>query len=377
MDSSTSQHHASPERPRKRQRVSRACDPCRNRKTACDGRRPVCLACESRDAASSCRYEFVPKRESEKWDAAGDGISSRRSTFEEVRVERSRDSGLDSFAGARDSRAGETPLEEAFSSAPSDGLATFPGNADQAVYGPSSTVAFLRHIIARGSRPGSVTPSDLHSPSKPSAGKRVYKKSQQPEPIRHLESGQAVLPLRRIADDFLLCYWEFIHPVFPLLHRTTFVDQYERLWTSNKSDSARTTDIEEPCFMSLLYLAFALGCKLSKLVLSTQKSSTADDFYQKSRMLSEYLILDSTSVATVQLLALSGVYLQSTQYASRCWNSVGLAIRAAQSLGLHAELNGRKAGSQLELEMQRRIWHVCVSLDRCGIPLASSTLHRN
>lgn len=117
-------------------------------------------------------------------------------------------------------------------------------------------------------------------------------------------------------------------------------------------------------FMSLLNLVFALGSKLSTLVPSSQKAAVADDFYQKSRAISEYMILDSTTVATVQLLALSGVYLQSTQYASRCWNCVGLAIRAAQSLGMHSEGGGKRKVPQMEREMGRRIWHTCVSLDR-------------
>jgi hypothetical protein len=179
-----------------------------------------------------------------------------------------------------------------------------------------------------------------------------------------MESDQAMLPLRRNADDFLLCYWEFIHPVFPLLHRMTFVDQYERLWTSDKSNADQANDIEEPVFMSMLNLVFALGCKLSNLIPSTQKADVADNFYQKARGLSEYLILDSTSLAKVQLLALSSVYLQSTQYATRCWNSAGLAIRAAQSLGLHTESNGRRPSSQFEREMRRRVWYTCISLDR-------------
>ena len=75
-------------------------------------------------------------------------------------------------------------------------------------------------------------------------------------------------------------------------------------------------------------------------------------------------VLDSTSLSLVQMLCLTGVYLQSTQHANRCWNSVGLAIRVAQSLGLHLnEVGGRKI-PQLEREMRRRVWHTCVVLDR-------------
>ena len=315
------------------------------------------MACESRDATDTCRYTFIPKRESEHWRSGSldEGVSPKRlrpleplQSQDPVRNKSTENRGLST----------ETPLEEAFSSAPSDGLATF----DQAAYGPSSTVAFLRHIIARGSR--AATPHGESSRAKRRSGAIP---SWQLERVRGLESSQAVLPLRRNADDFVGCYWEFIHPMFPLLHRTTFVDQYERLWAGEDDRTAgglsRAFDIEEPVFMAILNLVFALGCKLSSLVSASRKAAVADDFYQKSRLLAEFLIIDATSVSTVQLLALSGVYLQSTPYASRCWNSVGLAIRAAQSLGMHCEGSGR-AVSQLEREMGRRVWHTCVSLDR-------------
>jgi hypothetical protein len=350
-------------RSRKRQRVSRACDSCRDRKTACDGRRPVCMACESRDATDTCKYTFVPKRESDHWRSGSldDGVSPKRWRPLEPLQSQDREDPVRNTEDRQPRLSTETPLEEAFSSAPSDGLATF----DQAAYGPSSTVAFLRHIISRGSR--AATPNGDFSKAKHPSRSTGTIPSWQLERARGLESSQAVLPLRRNADDFVLCYWEFIHPMFPLLHRTTFDDQYERLWSGDNDRTAgglsRSYDIEEPIFMAILNLVFALGCKLSSLVPSSQKASVADDFYQKSRMLSEFLIIDSTSVSTVQLLALSGVYLQSTPYASRCWNSVGLAIRAAQSLGMHCEGSGRPV-SQLEREMNRRIWHTCVSLDR-------------
>ena len=64
------------------------------------------------------------------------------------------------------------------------------------------------------------------------------------------------------------------------------------------------------------------------------------------------------------MLLLNGVYLQSTYYPNRCWNSVGLAIRVAQSLGLHNEHRTTQKRSQLQTEMGRRIWHNCMALDR-------------
>ncbi|QKX55854.1 uncharacterized protein TRUGW13939_02953 [Talaromyces rugulosus] len=46
--------------PAKRQRVGRACDPCRKRKSKCDGNRPCCLMCQS--AGRICLYDDAIRR---------------------------------------------------------------------------------------------------------------------------------------------------------------------------------------------------------------------------------------------------------------------------------------------------------------------------
>lgn len=139
----------------------------------------------------------------------------------------------------------------------------------------------------------------------------------------------------------------------------------DRLWTEDgEMQPQYDSEAEEAIFTATLNLVFALGCKFSSFVEPSQHLSVADDFYQRSRQSYPFDILDSTSISLVQMLVLTGVYLQSTQHASRCWNSIGLAIRMAQSLGLHVDAVSHRGISQLALEMRRRIWHTCVHLDR-------------
>lgn len=64
-----------------------------------------------------------------------------------------------------------------------------------------------------------------------------------PERVLSHSDGLAVLPRRRQGDNFLLCYWEFIHPLFPVLHKPAFTRKYEALWVD--SDMAqRENDTE-------------------------------------------------------------------------------------------------------------------------------------
>lgn len=53
----TTELPAAAEGRRKRAKIGRACRNCRDRKTRCDGRRPVCVACERRRVSISCSYE--------------------------------------------------------------------------------------------------------------------------------------------------------------------------------------------------------------------------------------------------------------------------------------------------------------------------------
>ena len=353
---------SSPDRYRKRQRVSQACDSCRERKTRCDGRQLICIACESRGIGHACRFTYVPKRRRASLEKQTTQHEHTKSYVERTSARRQE------VANGSVSDDAEPSYKEPWSAAPSDGLGTFAGQSDASMYGPSSTVSFLRHLVSRGSRLGTEIPATRNDGMMERAELGQENRALFPAPTSRMEEDQPVLPDRRTADDLLRCYWEFVHPVFPLLHKPTFVAQYERLCTSSDSsanvEDGREPRVDDSIFLCTLKLVFALGSKLSPLIPSRQKPYTADEFYNQSRPILTYLILDSSSISTVQMLALTGVYLQSTQYAGRCWNAVGLAIRMAQSLGLHVETAGRNGVPQLEREMRRRTWHTCVCLDR-------------
>ncbi|EME41620.1 C6 transcription factor-like protein [Dothistroma septosporum NZE10] len=366
----------------KRQRISQACTPCRDRKTRCDGRQPTCVACENRGVASTCRFDHArrqrarpshaPRPMPEAPNRSADPMSAQ--AVPEANMNRPHSIAAGPTAAALYPKpAQKAAIDPGLSSnlpahgavyARADGLATIAAGHDESLYGPSSTVAFLRNVMPNQSRHGSLTPVHrVSSSSRDLADTRDI--STLPDRLPAKVDGVAVLPRRRQADNFLLCFWEFIHPLFPVLHKPSFMLKYELLWVED--DSAQTgheSEAEEAIFTATLNLVFALGCKCSTQVDSTQKVSVADDFYQRSRQSYPFDILDSTSINLVQMLVLTAVYLQSTEHASRCWNSLGLAVRMGQSLGLHVDHGSRKAVTQLELEMRRRIWHTCMNLDR-------------
>lgn len=85
-------------------------------------------------------------------------------------------------------------------------------------------------------------------------------------------------------------------------------------------------------------------------------------------------ILDNSSIQNIQALLIYAHCgeLEKNAAASKTWNSLGLAIRMAQDLGLHRQLGAERKGKgskEVEsdanhTELRRRVWGGCVIADR-------------
>lgn len=229
-----------------------------------------------------------------------------------------------------------------------DGLATLgcPNDDDICLYGESSIIALVRY---------------LRRELNPSV--RSLYQQRTPERIKKDDYSAFTYPCRQMADDYVKSYSEFIHPVFPVIHLTSFLSAYESFWLSlSEPNASHVADFNKVIFVTILNLVFSLGCQFSNKIPAEKRLETAELYYRQSRKAYVFDCLDSASLSQVQVLLLNGIYLQSTQNASRCWNSVGLAIRTAQSLGIDGETPMVK--TQFDREMCRRIWYTCVALDR-------------
>lgn len=254
-------------------------------------------------------------------------------------------------------------------SAEVDGLATVSAIDDgDCLYGASSTIALTRFFRGKAAESNG-TPTDAAGiPAETTQTQRLDRPSHGPIPeVTHeADIGASLYPSRPLADDFISCFWEFVHPLFPVLHKSSFMHRYHLFWTEQAEhhlpkDPSSLND--HSIFTSTLNIMFSLGCQFSAMVPPERCMPLAQDFYQRARRLYNYELIDSMSIPLVQMLLLTGVYLQSAQNANRCWNIIGLAIRVAQGMGLHVE-RARPRQTQLDREMRRRIWHCCLVLDR-------------
>lgn len=168
------------------------------------------------------------------------------------------------------------------------------------------------------------------------------------------------LPPRRVADNFLSCYWDQLWAVFPIHERLGFEKSYDSLWTDSPIEIR-----DEMIFYTMLNLVFGLGSQFSDLVRPDDRKAVGQVFWTRAQTLFNPQVTKAASLAGVQCLLLMAIFLQSSCDSYRCWMVTGSAIRMAQSLGLHLpETSRRISNSETDCEIARRLWHACVFLDR-------------
>ncbi len=230
--------------------------------------------------------------------------------------------------------------------------ATLDEDNAEGYFGTSSAGTFMQSVIKLAERrvygvPGPPASSPFtHGRTPPASGHHIT----QPKPVEY------VLPSRRRADTLMSCYWRYVHVLYPYLDKMHMEEDYEKLW---KADGSIT---EERSFMCLINVIFALSSQIDDSTPIGDRQSAAQVFYLRARELLD--IVETGSVRSVQSLLLLGQYYQSTSEPHPCWIFTGLAVRTAQSLGLHLTDTSESAVDIRTRELLRKVWHGCILMDR-------------
>lgn len=107
----------------------------------------------------------------------------------------------------------------------------------------------------------------------------------------------------------------------------------------------------------------AAGTKIDSTLNASERIEDSELYYLRAVGLYSKQILRGTSIETVQFLLLWGQYLQGTQKSIEAWTVHGLAVKAAEALGLHSSECAKKL-PPLEREIRKRTWFACIILDR-------------
>ncbi|RHZ54425.1 hypothetical protein CDV55_101687 [Aspergillus turcosus] len=385
MDSSSSPHQRPEEesgkRP-KRRKVAVACDECRARKVRCDGIQPVCGPCTKRSDAR-CVYTGEPEkrravrnyiaslenkiRHLESPGQQALGYAQSTSPFFRVSpsvqssgpLSPSQPISLNRFDDRNSLSAGNRGRPEG-TEGRDDGVNAMMGSLEedrqtQGFFGSSSAASFMRQIKT-------AVEKKLDSPNRRTS-ESILGTGQQPTLLskrtrKSSTISDYVLPPRKTADSLMDVYWCFVFPLYPLVDSIHLRAEYSKLWTGE------TLDSDENMIMCTFNVIFALACQLADFIPPDEREASADAFFSRAKELLHFNLWHSGSAGLIQCLLLMAQYLQSTDSAHQCWIVTGLAIRNAQSLGLHLPHTIARLPSFQEQQLARKIWHGCVLMDR-------------
>ena len=221
-------------------------------------------------------------------------------------------------------------------------------------FGSSSAGSFTAQIKA------AVDARLGHSPNSYPAGSQGPRTLQAPQLVskRRYDPKNVLLPTRRLADELMRTYWLYIDPLYPFLNKKDWQDRYARLF------AGQPLNTDESVFMASLNIVFALSTQLHEGQDAAVRNDTSQDYFQRAQDLVDVTIWDPGSLEVVQYLLITSQYLQSTNSPHQTWMVVGLAVRTAQSLGLHLPETSAAKSSTVEKELYRKLWHGCVLMDR-------------
>ncbi|KAJ5133966.1 uncharacterized protein N7443_004411 [Penicillium atrosanguineum] len=348
----------------KRRRVAVACDACRTRKSRCDGSRPRCSLCI--DLGFECIY--TPPLTANNVIVQKDylhGLEERVKKLEESFVAvrgdvdglAAREKGAEVGGRDEEGRVSVPDLVGTEDEVDAMGAVTFADEEDSGFFGPSSNIAFLRHLSRAVVQQGYFL-----SPGAAEGG--IVSASRLPSPSRKagLEKQPQVnmfaLPPQSETLDLIQRYFSNTGLLFPYIYPPVFLETYHQMARENLKKVRRT-------WLGLLNMVLAMSAITA--VPGGAKADTriaeSDVFYQRGLGLCGSEILRGTTLEVVQFLLLMGQYLQGTQKSVQAWTVHGLAVKAALQLGLQSK-TASKSFSPLEQETRKRTWYGCVVLDR-------------
>lgn len=318
----------------KRRKVTESCELCRTKKTRCDGLHPHCSPCVKKGVKCQYNEPSVP-------------VSLRVLSDIDARLQR--------LEQGADAKAAHTPAQ---GTSPREYQELASNDSTREPETPSAdhpTAQFIQDITQNG---------EFHLDGQ---RPRIAFWGQTNVWPTEIDRSMMVLPQRRFADMMLDCYEKYSYPLFPILHIPSFRKSYVSLWedqgqTPFDSQGAKVT------FWASLNIVFALGCINSPEIEPPLKLKMSKNFYQRAQAILPMDTLDVPSLAIVQYLLLTTHYLSFTTHFFRCFNTLAVAIRVAQTLGLGIDAEPF-ASNQLKREMSKRAWYHCLSMDRSVTPL--------
>ncbi|KAK1234865.1 hypothetical protein PQX77_001959 [Marasmius sp. AFHP31] len=208
------------------------------------------------------------------------------------------------------------------------------------------------------------------------------------------EGSDAALPPVALQDHLIDLYFTYIHPVYPVIHKSRFLTEYEARrapepipakFSSPKPESSQQADTL--LLLSMYAITARFVDNMEPKPANGRMWEAGVEYLEAARkMLSENCsfvpattdiddhpakIFDRSRPSTVQALLLLGYREFGVGSMEQGWIYIGMAIRMAIDLGLnsnsqHWKQHGHDLFSRDETQIRRQIWWICCLADRYG-----------
>ncbi|KAH7026104.1 fungal-specific transcription factor domain-containing protein [Microdochium trichocladiopsis] len=355
-------------------RIAQACDRCRSKKIRCDGIRPCCTQCanvgfECRTSDKLSRRAF-PRGYTESLEERVRQLESEVKELKDLVDEK--EEKIDMLSRMHSQRkasiASTTYSPQVSTDSPSDQMQvskddTFRvknspillelDNAECRFVGPSSGYFLMEMLKSRLRDSGRQVPE-----FEPQAYLHVKDHGGLSD---ELDEDKPLPPIPRLfSDKCVNIYFQEWAPLFPVLHKSTFLRTYEEFIVDGES-------IKDNHKLAQLYLVFSIAA----LSAGTTELELVASCERKWQLAIDGIIMDN-SMATLQCLVLALMNCQLQANHKRMQYYKGIAVGMSHRLGLH---QGQKASSfgSLSVETRKKVFWTLYTLDcfsaaRSGLP---------
>ncbi|KAL6405432.1 C6 zinc finger domain protein [Ilyonectria robusta] len=306
-----------------RNRIPKACEPCRRRKVKCNGQRP-CQSCRSNPSA--CAYRLKARSYLRRAVSPPAPLCPAYPSLDRVEAEAS-------VPARSRERSFEGPSPHLHDSVAAMHLAPQPTDSSQLFYGPSSNFAFLqqihRAIVSRGSSSLTGRPCDLIQDG---AGLDLFMQRNvffgvplrvDPAVITHFDPRTGLIDLvpRHLAVAFLDNFKAASLQLLPFFSTSELDGLLEEVYSPGHSSEV------QPLKGALFFMVLAIGA------LSTTQTEIADTLFLAAKRESA-VYEEAVTIPVIQLSLLIADYQLNMGRPSSGYIHVGNACRKGLALGL-------------------------------------------
>lgn len=344
-------------------RIAQACDRCRSKKIRCDGIRPCCSQCanvgfECKTSDKLSRRAF-PRGYTESLEERVRSLEAEVRELKDLLDEKDEKIDMLSKMHQHQTRRPSTSSASVASECRKETLTTAPKEdvfrvqasplllgaekSDSYFMGASSGRAFVDAFKRR-----------IQESGKSLAGfntEAFLNIQGDTTPISQVSvSKTATAPPRMFSDRCVNVFFQEWAPLFPVLHKPTFLRLYEEYMLNPEQ-------VTDPRKLAQLHLVFGIA-GLSSDVPDREQIASCEHQWRTSL---ETILMDNT-IITLQCLILALVYCISKADYSRVQHYKGIAIGLSHRLGLHQSQKRFSFGA-LTIETRKKVFWTLYTVD--------------